>query len=97
MGAMMANEKINPDSVILNQLEGQWEKVCMVLLHKLSSGKTVKITAQDFIDVRRHYEPDGPVLFTHGMHDSFELSVITHERAKELAAYEASKQVQTKQ
>jgi hypothetical protein len=93
----MTNAKINPDSVILNQLEGQWEKVCMVLLHKLSAGKPVRVTVQDFIDVRKLYEPDGPVLFTHGMHDSFELSVITHERAKELAAYGASKQVQTKQ
>jgi hypothetical protein len=93
----MSNVKINPDSVILNQLDDQWEKICMVLLHKLSGGKPVKITAQDFIDIRKYYEPDGPVLFTHGMADAIELSVITHERAEELANYETSKQVKTKQ
>lgn len=93
----MTNVKINPDSVILNQLEGEWEKICMVILRKLSPNTPVKITAQDFIDIRKDFAPNGPVLFTHGMHDAIELSIITHERANELAAYDAALRSQTKQ
>lgn len=41
------------------------------------------------IDGHREFSPGQPVLFTHGMSDSMEFSLVNEARARELADYEA--------
>lgn len=80
---MDQDSKLN-DAPILDQMDGHWQKMMtLVLLKLLGKDKPVKITLQDILAAN-----DGDtVLFTHGMVDGVELSVVTAQKARELAAY----------
>lgn len=77
-------DKLN-EAPILDQLEGQWEKVCLMLLWKLvGMGKTVTITHADLAQI---FETP-MVLYTRGHSDSMEFGVVTPERAQALVEFQ---------
>lgn len=81
--------EVNPDSTVLRQLDEQWQKMAMLILFKcLPPGGVCKITAADMLEISKRFGPEGPAIFTHGMVDGLEFSLITHERARELAEYD---------
>ena len=89
----MEQNKINPDSVILQQLDSQWQKMCMLILWKTSGRGVVKVTGEDMAKCAKEFAPGSPVIFTHGMYDAIEFSIVTEERAKALAEYDATQNV----
>lgn len=72
--------KINPESVILQQLDGQ---------KLVGRDKAVKVTAEDIQRCAAEFGPDGPVVFTHGHSDSIEFSIVDVAAAKRLAEHDA--------
>ncbi len=82
--------KINPDSTVLEQVDGHWQKLAMLILWKTSGRKAVKITAADMALCASEFAPGCPVIFTHGMSDALEFSIVTEDRARELAAHDAT-------
>jgi len=86
----MDQNKVNQDSVILQQLDGQWQKMAMLLLWKLAGRKVVRITGEDMARCAKEFAPGAPVVFTHGMSDAIEFSIVDEERAKAFAEYDAT-------
>jgi hypothetical protein len=82
--------KMNPDSVILEQVDGQWQKLAMLILWKLNGKGVVRITAEDMKACREQFEPGIPVIFTHGMSDAIEFSIVDEAQAARLAAHDAT-------
>jgi hypothetical protein len=74
---------INPDSAILQQLDGEWQKICALLLWKLAPNG-VTLTHDD---IQRF--PQDLALYTHGHKDSIDFKMITLEAAKLLAEHDA--------
>lgn len=85
----MNNRKINPDSVILQQLDGQYQKLMMLVLYKLKGREAVKITHEEIACCMAEFAPGSPVLFCHGHSDSIEFQVIDEASAQRLAAHDA--------
>ncbi len=83
-------ETLNPDSTILQQLEGEWQKIVLLLLWKLVKDAPVKISIDDMIALQAAFPNSMPTLLAHGHSDSFELRVISMEQAKRLAEYDAN-------
>ncbi len=83
------NKIINPDSTIIQQLDGQWQRVAMQVIWKLARRKGVKITEKDMESLVKAFEPDGPVLLTHGYVDGIEFKLVNIKTAKRLAEYDA--------
>ena len=86
----MDQSKINQDSVILQQLDGQWQKMCMLILWKTSGRQVVRVTAEDMAKCAKEFAPGSPVIFTHGMSDAIEFSIVDEKRAAALAEYDAT-------
>ena len=82
----MTINKLN-DAPILDQLDGQWQKMFVFLLYKFAKTEKIKITAQDMMECNEVY-PGGPVLFTHGHSDSVEVQIIDQEAAARIAEYQ---------
>lgn len=82
----MTVQKINPDSTVLQQVDGYWMKLCSMLLWKLSPTKPVEITVKDFEEIAKFYEL--PTVLIHGHTSSLTLSLVTSERAAQLAEYD---------
>jgi hypothetical protein len=80
---------LNPDSVIVNQMEGHWQKLLMLVIWKLSPDKPVRITSEDMLAVESYFAPSIPHIFTHGTHDAIELSLVTEEQAHKIVAHDA--------
>lgn len=83
--------KVNPDSVVLEQLDDQWQKVAAFILWKtVGRSGAVRVTLEDMKALEAAFAPGIPVIFTHGQHDAFEFSLVTEDRAKALAAHDAT-------
>lgn len=86
---MTSPNVLNPDSVVLNQLDGHWQKIATLIVWKLAGANTpVSISMEDMKQLEKEFAPDGPALFTHGKHDAFEFSVVSMRKAQELAEYD---------
>lgn len=70
---------------VLDQLEGQWEKVCAALVWKYCGGKKALLTSKDFTNFAKFMETHQ--LLTWGHYDSFEFLLVTPERAKEITQH----------
>ncbi len=87
---------INPDSVVLQQVDGHWQKLTAIILWKLlPPGGVVKITADDIAAMHKHFAPEGPAVFTHGMVDGMEFSLVTAARARALAEFDEQQRKRT--
>lgn len=82
----MNSKVINPDSTILKQSEGHWQKYLMLVLAKLAPGG-VTITLKDI----EKFDQQQRVLLTHGHVDSIEFKLITPADAIRIAAYEKTR------
>lgn len=85
----MTVHHVNPDSTILLQLAGQWERIVLAIIHKHYKHTGVTITFKDLLALAADIEAGNAVLLTHGHFDSIEFKLVTAERARELAAYDA--------
>ncbi len=86
------------EAPILDQLEGQWQKIAMALIFKLAGPNVrVNLHGDDFVKMAEHYAPGVPVLFTHGHADSFDLMVVDHEAAMRIVEHQKTMQPGTVQ
>lgn len=82
---------LNPDSVILQQLDGHWQKIATMLLYKLvGRDKTVKLTNEDISAFSAAFAPGTPCLYTHGHVDSIDFTVIDQDAGRHIAAHDAA-------
>jgi hypothetical protein len=79
------------DAPIIDQLEGQWQKLFMALLWKLKQREAVRLTAADFAALEDAYPGSIPVLFTHGMSDALEFQILDEAAAARIGEYEKSR------
>lgn len=86
----MSVEVVNPNSAILQQLEGQWQKMAMLILWKLAGKTKIRITDKDIAQFSRSFSPHGPALYTHGHVDSIEFQIVDKASADRLAAHDAT-------
>ncbi len=70
---------------ILQQLDGQWQKIAMCLLFKLSRDEPVVITTEDFKRLTEYLADGDKQLLTWGHADSIELRIMKKEDALCLA------------
>lgn len=85
---MSANRILNPDSTILGQLDGHWQRVASLILWKTSGRKKITITAADIQELQHAFGDAGPVVFTHGHVDSLDFQLIDALAAKRLAEHD---------
>ena len=81
----------NPESIMMPQMEGHWQKMCAVLLWKLAKTSTIRITNLDLQDLIMEFEPGMPVVFTNGKEEYIEFALITEEQAKARVEFEQTK------
>lgn len=91
----MKTEKLN-DAPVLGRMDGRYQTLLMAVLHKLSPGKPVTLSADDFIKLSGDHNGT-PVLFVHAHPDSLSLTVVKKDRADAIAAYEKNMTPETKQ
>lgn len=77
-----APEVLNPDSPMLQQLDGHWQRLAAVLVWKLAKDG-VTLTLDDLAQF-----PQDMVLLTHGHKDSIEYKLVTREAAERIAAHD---------
>jgi hypothetical protein len=75
---------MNDRAAVLDQLEGQWQKIAALLVWKLAGDKPVIIGIKDFEELERATAA-GKVFMTWGHYDSFEFRIIDKADAERLA------------
>ena len=86
------NREVNPDSLMLRQVDGEWQKLCALLLWKLvGRDKVVTLTAADIEAMHKAFEPGQATILTHGHYDSIDFKLIGEADAHRLAIDEARK------
>lgn len=79
---------INPDSAILQQSEGMWQKYCALLVWKLArQGVTISVA-----DIDKCNSEGELILLAHGHYDSIEFKLVTPQQAAVIAAFERNNQ-----
>lgn len=86
----MTAKILNPDSTVLQQVDGQWMKLATLILWKTAGRGKVTITAADMQAMSDAFAPGIPTLMTHGHVDSFDFQIIDAEAAERLAAHDAT-------
>jgi hypothetical protein len=84
----MTVNNMTPDSVVLGQLDGHWQKLAAMLLWKIKGREMVRLTHEDIARFQAEFLPFEPVIFTHGHSDSIDFQIVTHEQAERLAAHD---------
>lgn len=83
----MTTKKLN-DAPVLDQIDGQWQKMAMILLWKLAGTKQVKVTADDIKAMSDHFAPGISVVYVHGHSDSLEFQLVDEASANRLVLHE---------
>lgn len=78
----MTTNVINPDAAILQQLDGQWQKIAAILIWKLAPNG-VTLTHEDM----ERFPPD-LALYTHGHKESIDFKMVSMEEAQRLADHD---------
>jgi arginine decarboxylase-like protein len=73
---------MNPDSAVLQQMEGYWQNMAALMLWKLARDG-VELTKEDIESF-----PKGSVLLTHGHKESVEFKLVTQEVAETIVAHD---------
>ena len=79
----MTTKILNPDSTIMQQSEGHWQKYLMLVISKLAPAG-VTITVRDM----EKLAGEERILLTHGHIDSIEFKLVTRAEAERLIAYD---------
>ncbi len=82
----MEPEIMNPDSAMMMQSEGNWQKYFALVLFKLAPNG-VNITVDD---MKAFGEQPNTVVLTHGHSDSIDFKLIDWKTAKILSDHEAT-------
>jgi hypothetical protein len=77
-----------PQSLMLQQVEGQWQKLLLLLLFKLAGRQPVHLTHAEIAACWAEFAPGNPTLLTQGGADRIVFQVITEAQALELAEHE---------
>lgn len=78
------NETLNPDSTMLRQSEGHWQKYLGIVVWKLArEGVTITLD-----DIKEFADQDRNVILVHGHFDSIEFMLVTPADAEQIAAYD---------
>lgn len=85
---------LNPDSTVLQQIDGQMDKLFAAVVWKAGGGKPIKITAEDLIKLAEEFQ-GFPIMFTYGMNDGIEFSVVNRERAAVLIEHDRAMRAAT--
>lgn len=85
----MSVKKLNPDSATLQQLDGHWQKMAAIILHKLVGRAMVTVTSEDIERFQAEFAPGMPVVYTHGHKDSIDFQLVDLETAQRLADHDA--------
>ena len=86
----MTVKKLNPESTILQQLDGEWPKMALLLLWKLAGRNQVKLTAAEIENCINEFSPGVPVIYTHGHKDSIDFQLVDEDTAQRLATHDAT-------
>ena len=78
---------MNPDAAILQQLDGQWQKICALLVWKLAR-QGVTLTHKEIDECTAEGEL---ILLAQGHYDRFEFKLVTPEQAAVIMAFERNK------
>ena len=81
---------INPDSTVLQQVDGQWQKLAAMILWKLKGREQIKITADDIAAMNAEFAPGIAVIFTHGHADSIDFQIVDEAAARRIAKHDAA-------
>lgn len=84
----MTVHNMTPESAVLSQLDGHWQKLAAMLLWKLKGREMVRLTSEDIARFQAEFLPFEPVIFTHGHVDSIDFQIVTQEQAERLAAHD---------
>lgn len=87
---------VNPDSTMAQQIDPHKEKMLAFAIWVTVRDGKIRITTEE-IEAMLAKFPGGPIVFTHGTQDTIELSLITPQKAQEIAAYEAARRAPKKQ
>lgn len=80
---------LNPDSTVLQQLQGHWQTIASILVWKLAPGENgVRVTAADMQAYADAVAKGEVVLYTHGHKDSIDFRIVTKEAAQRLTAHD---------
>lgn len=82
----MHTKVLNPDSTMMQQSEGHWQKYLCFLIWKLAR-EGVTITSEDITEFANQ---DKNILLTHGHIDSIEFKLVTHAEAERIRNYDAN-------
>lgn len=80
--------EVNPESVVLRQLDGYWQKIAALLVWKLAS-EGVVIKATEMAEFHDLSAAGDAILLTHGHKDSIEFKIVDAEAAKRIAEHDA--------
>jgi len=80
---------VNPDSTILQQVDGQWQKLAAMIVWKLAGTSTVRLTAGDMDRFNAEFSPGIPVLLTQGHADAIELQIVDEAAALRIADHDS--------
>jgi hypothetical protein len=81
----MNEQPTDTRALILQQLDGQWEKIACALIFKLSRNAPVVISHSDLERLGEFMK--SRQLLTWGHHDSIELRLVTPERGAEIVKH----------
>lgn len=82
----MENTELNPDSIMLRQSDGMWQRYLALVLHKLAPEGIIIVES----DILALMETERNVVLVHGHCDSFTFKMVTAEEANRLAAHDQS-------
>lgn len=81
---------MNPDSTVLQQLDGHWQKLAALILWKLAGRQMVTVSHADMERFSKEFAPEYAVIFTHGRHDAIDFQIVTVADAERIAAHDKS-------
>ena len=75
-------------SPIGDQLQGQWQKMVIMLLWKFCGLEKVSVTQADMQALSTAFAPGFPVLFTQGVVDAIEFQLVDEAAALRIAEHQ---------
>lgn len=85
----MTSNVLNPESTMMQQAEGQWQKFAALMVAKYLADTGKRSLHVTMEDIEQFGERPDNVLCTHGHTDSIEFKLVTPTEASHLVAYDA--------
>ena len=82
----MSVVELNPDSQILQQMEGHWKQYFAIMLYKLSKEGAV-LTVEDI----ELYSKENPIFLVHGTNEDIQFRFVSAQEAENLMILDKAK------